>query len=113
MLGLCLMKCLLALLFIFPTLPVLAQAVPLTTAAEKSASQAIDANLLRGHVRFLAHDLLEGRGPGTRGDALAQAYVASQFEMAGLKPGGEDGTYLQPFELVGITGHPEKLTFST
>ncbi len=113
MLGLCLMKRLLALLFIFPALPVLAQAVPLTTPAEKEAAHAIDANLLRGHVRFLAHDLLEGRGPGTRGDALAQAYIASQFETAGLKPGGEDGTYLQPFELVGITGHPETLTFST
>ncbi|MFL5349147.1 MAG: peptidase M28, partial [Hyalangium sp.] len=64
MLGLCLMKRLLALLFISTALPVLAQGVPLTTPAEKAASQAIDANLLRGHVRFLAHDLLEGRGPG-------------------------------------------------
>lgn len=113
MLGLCLMKRLWALLFIFTALPVLAQGVPLTTPAEKAASQVIDANLLRGHVRFLAHDLLEGRGPGTRGDALAQAYIASQFEAAGLKPGGEDGSYLQPFELVGVTGHPAKLTFST
>ncbi|MFL5350142.1 MAG: M28 family peptidase [Hyalangium sp.] len=113
MLGLCFMKRLLALLFIFHALPALAQGVPLTTPAEKAASQAIDANLLRGHVRFLAHDLLEGRGPGTRGDELAQAYIASQFETAGLKPGGEDGSYLQPFELVGITGHPEQLSFST
>ena len=28
-----------------------------------------------GHVRFLSSDLLEGRGPGSRGDSLAQAYV--------------------------------------
>jgi hypothetical protein len=64
-------------------------------------------------VRFLAHDLLEGRGPGTRGDALAQAYISSQFEVLGLKPAGVDGTYLQPFELVGLNGYPETMSFAT
>ncbi|HYH99263.1 M28 family peptidase [Hyalangium sp.] len=107
------MKRLLALLFILPALTALAQGVPLTTAAEKAAAQSIDASMLRGHVRFLAHDLLEGRGPGTRGDALAQAYIASQFEGLGLKPAGVGESYLQPFELVGITGHPDTLTFTT
>ncbi|KFE64611.1 M28 family peptidase [Hyalangium minutum] len=106
------MKRLLALLFLLPALPVLAQGVPLSTPAEKVVAQTIDANPLRAHVRFLAHDLLEGRGPGTRGDALAQAYIASQFELLGLKPvGGGDG-YLQPFELVGLSGHPDTLSFA-
>jgi Zn-dependent M28 family amino/carboxypeptidase len=106
------MKWLMALLWLLP-LPVLAQVVPLTTPAEKAAVQVIDASSLRGHVRFLSHDLLEGRGPGTRGDALAQAYIASQFEVLGLEPVGEGGSWLQPFELVGINGHPDTLTFST
>ncbi|WP_224367306.1 M28 family peptidase [Hyalangium versicolor] len=105
------MKRLMSLLFLLP-LPVLAQAVPLSTPSEKAAAQVIDANMLRGHVRFLAHDLLEGRGPGTRGDALAQAYIASQFEVLGLKPAGDEGTWFQPFELVGMNGHPDTLTFS-
>ncbi|MBJ6763283.1 M28 family peptidase [Myxococcaceae bacterium JPH2] len=88
-----------------------AGSAPSVTPAEKSAARAIDANVLRAHVRFLAGDLLEGRGPGTRGDALAQAYIAAQFEAAGLQPMGQDGTYLQPFELVGLSGHPDTMSF--
>jgi hypothetical protein len=84
-------------------------AEPLSTPAERSAAQTLDANVLRAHVRFLASDLLEGRGPATRGDKLAQAYIASQLEALGLEPvGGMDG-YLQPFDLVGVNGHPDRL----
>lgn len=79
--------------------------------AEKSAAASITQDLLRGHVRFLASDLLEGRGASTRGDQLAEQYVAAQFEMLGLKPGGSKGFY-QSLELVGTTGHPEVLSFS-
>ncbi len=69
----------------------------------------IDAAELKGHVRFLASDLLEGRGPATRGDQLAQQYLAAQFEAMGLEPGAPDGGWLQPVELVGINGHPDTL----
>jgi Zn-dependent M28 family amino/carboxypeptidase len=112
-LGLPPMKHLTALLTCLLAAPALAQSAPLTTPAEKTASQAINAGVLRAHVRFLANDLLEGRGPGTRGDALAQAYIASQFEELGLKPAGQNGSYLQSFELVGINGHPQTMTFTT
>ena len=50
---------------------------------------------IRAQMGFLADDLLEGRGTGTRGYALAAAYVRSQFEEMGLKPGGKDNTYFQ------------------
>lgn len=105
------MKRLVSLLLALAAVPALAQRAPLVTPAEKAASQAIVPDVLRAHVRFLSHDLLEGRGPGTRGDALAQAYIASQFEALGLKPAGADGTYFQQFDLVGITSHPKGLTF--
>jgi Zn-dependent M28 family amino/carboxypeptidase len=84
-----------------------------STPAEKSASRTIEAEDLRAHIGFLASDLLEGRGPGTRGDALAQQYIATQFQLLGLKPAGPKGSYLQPFELVGMTGHPETMTFTS
>jgi hypothetical protein len=42
--------------------------------------------LIRAHLRFLADDLLEGRGTGTRGFQVAAAYVAAQFEALGLEP---------------------------
>ncbi|RKH16888.1 M28 family peptidase [Corallococcus sp. CA047B] len=80
------------------------------TRQEKVAQQAITPELLRAHVRFLASDLLEGRGPGTRGDALAQEYIAAQLEGLGLKPGAPDGGYLQRFDLMGINSHPGAMT---
>ena len=53
---------------------------------------------IRAHTTFLADDLLEGRGAGTRGHALAMAYVCAQFERLGLEPGGPS-SYLQPVAL--------------
>lgn len=53
---------------------------------------------VRAHTTFLADDLLEGRGAGTRGHALAMAYVSAQFERLGLEPAGMSG-YLQPLAL--------------
>jgi Zn-dependent M28 family amino/carboxypeptidase len=89
-----------------------AAATPATvTPAEKTAAQAIRPELLRAHVRFLAHDLLEGRGPASRGDQLAQAYVAAQMEALGLEPAGPGGSWFQPFDIIGITTHaPEVLS---
>jgi hypothetical protein len=49
----------------------------------------------RSHVAFLADDLLEGRDTGSRGHEIAAAYVASQFDGLGLKPGGEKGGWYQ------------------
>ena len=57
---------------------------------------------IRPHVKFLASDLLEGRGVGTRGGELATNYIAAQFEAAGLKPAGDKGTYFQQVSLVGV-----------
>ena len=53
---------------------------------------------IRAHTTFLADDLLEGRGAGTRGHALAMAYVCAQFERLGLEPAGPSG-FLQSVAL--------------
>jgi hypothetical protein len=47
------------------------------------------------HITFLADDKLEGRNTGSDGYRKAAAYVQSEFERAGLRPGGTDG-YFQP-----------------
>lgn len=57
--------------------------------------QRISAAGLRAHMAFLADDLLEGRGTGTRGYQLAANYVRAQFEEMGLKPAGGNGSYFQ------------------
>jgi Zn-dependent M28 family amino/carboxypeptidase len=76
-----------------------------------AAMQKIDPERIRAHVRFLADDLLEGRGTGQRGGDIAAEYMATQFALYGLKPAGENGTYMQKVPLVGITPEPET-TFS-
>ncbi len=83
------------------------------TQAELANASVIDEATIRGHVRFLADDLLEGRGPGSRGDALAQLYIATQFQSLGLEPAATGGNWLQPVPLVGVrTLAPEQVTFS-
>lgn len=90
--------------------PLAAEAQP--SPAEKAAAQTFQARGLEAHIGFLASDLLEGRGPGSRGDALTQRYIATQFQLLGLKPADASGGYLQPLELVGVTSHPETMLFS-
>ena len=48
--------------------------------AARAAAASIDPERIRAHVRFLSLDLLEGRGPGTRGAELAAPRLASQAE---------------------------------
>jgi len=88
-----------------------------STAAEGGANAAvtaITADLMRGYVRELADDKYEGRGPGSRGDELARQYLISELQKIGLLPGAEDGTWEQPFELVGVTAmQPKTWRFTT
>jgi Zn-dependent M28 family amino/carboxypeptidase len=74
-----------------------------TAQQQRVAEQTINESALRGHIRFLADDLLEGRLPGSRGDELAQRYLAAQFEANGLKPAAPGGGWFQRVPLVGVT----------
>jgi Zn-dependent M28 family amino/carboxypeptidase len=75
------------------------------------ALETITPDHIRWHVRYLSHDLLEGRGTGQRGGDVAAEYIATQFAEFGLRPAGDHGTYMQKVPLVGITTLPET-TFS-
>src|SRR6478735_3371688 len=72
-----------------------------------AAFQKIDAERIRADVRFLSHDLLEGRGTGQRGGDIAAEYIATQFWLDGLRPAGDNGTFFQNVPMVGITPAPE------
>jgi Zn-dependent M28 family amino/carboxypeptidase len=63
----------------------------------------VDPERIRAQVRFLASDLLEGRGTGQRGGDIAAEYIATQFALYGLKPAGDSGTFLQRVPLQSIT----------
>lgn len=98
---------------LLPSLALAATSSATLTPAEKSAANAITEDLIRGHVRFLASDLLEGRAPASRGDVLAQQYIQAQMEGLGLEPGAPGGDWIQKVSLVGITGRvPEKVSVS-
>src|SRR5712692_9786404 len=70
--------------------------------AAVAAMETINPERIRAHVRFLAHDLLEGRGTGQRGGDLAAEYIGTQFALYGLKPAGDSGTYMQKLPMVGV-----------
>jgi hypothetical protein len=64
----------------------------------RPAFEAMKGEHVSATVRFLSDDLLEGRGTGTHGHAVAERYVASQMQALGLRPAGEDG-YFQRVKL--------------
>jgi hypothetical protein len=82
------------------------RSVPLPEGTERAEAAITEAEL-RASVRFLASDLLEGRGPATRGDALGRSFIAAKLEGMGYRPGfGADG-WEQPFPMVGVTASPD------
>ncbi|HAY34849.1 MAG TPA: M20/M25/M40 family metallo-hydrolase [Ignavibacteria bacterium] len=50
------------------------------------------------HIKYLSSDELEGRFPGTQGDALTSDYLINEFKTYGLKPYGEN-EYVQNFDV--------------
>lgn len=78
------------------------QAGPIPTIDPAAATRRVQA-----HATFLADDLMEGRGTGTRGYQLAAGYVAAQFARIGLEPGADEGGYLQKLSLLESTSDHE------
>jgi Zn-dependent M28 family amino/carboxypeptidase len=75
-------------------------------AAVTEAMSGIDPDRISAHVRFLADDALEGRGPGVRGGDIAAKYIATQFALYGLKPAGDNGSFFQNVNFVGVQAQP-------
>lgn len=78
----------------------IAQKTPDAKVAQAHFSPEIQATLdrvssesMRGHLTFLASDLLEGRGTPSRGLDLAAEYIAAQFRAFGLEPAGDNGYF--------------------
>jgi hypothetical protein len=65
----------------------------------------VTAERLRTHLSVLASDEYEGRETGEKGQHMAAAYVAQQFQDAGLTGPvqKEGGPYLQKFQLEHVT----------
>ena len=79
-------------------------------AAEHAANQ-INDPYMREIIEEISSDAYEGRGPGAAGDVKAREYLVQRMEDLGLEPGA-DGSYEQPFDLVGVNAsQPDTWTF--
>lgn len=81
-------------------------ALAVNSQQRRAAPSPIEESTLRAHIKFLADDLLEGRGTGARGGELAAKYLAAQLEALGLKGAGASGSFFQPASLVGVKADP-------
>jgi Zn-dependent M28 family amino/carboxypeptidase len=81
------------------------------TATIQSAEASVSGERIREQDKFISDDLFEGRYPGLRGGELAAKYIATQFALQGLKPAGDNGTYVQQVDFVGMTAKPAETSF--
>jgi hypothetical protein len=77
------------------------------TADLKPALDSVTSDDILRHIKTLASDEFEGRGPGTKGEELSVKYITEQFQRLGLKPGNPDGTYVQKVPLAGFKSDPD------
>ncbi|HYD46114.1 MAG TPA: hypothetical protein VEA79_12685 [Phenylobacterium sp.] len=78
-------------------------AAALVLAAAPAGAASVDPERISAHVRTLASDAFEGRGPGTAGEDKTIAYLTREFAAAGAQPGGRDGAWTQEVEMVRFT----------
>ncbi|MGN6270513.1 MAG: M28 family metallopeptidase [Sphingomonas sp.] len=71
----------------------IALSIALPAAAQTAAS--VTERSVAAHEAFLASDALQGRGSATRDEAIAAAYVASEFQSYGLAHAPGMDSYLQ------------------
>ena len=75
------------------------------------AEASVSGDRIREQDKFISDDLFEGRYPGLRGGELAAKYIATQFQLEGLKPAGDNGTYFQQVNFVGMKAVPTETHF--
>ena len=82
----------------------IALVLTIATGLAAGPSAAIAPDALLTHIKFLASDDMKGRANGSPELQRAGDYIAQQFKAEGLRPGGDEGQWFQPFELVaGVT----------
>jgi len=72
----------------------------------RAAAATIAADDLRRNIAKLASDEFAGRGVASPGGELAMQYMEQQLKEAGFQPGGDNGSWRQTFDVVGIASHP-------
>ena len=79
-----------------------AQSPAVPDAVGQAARSYITRDALEAPIRFLSSDLLEGRGPATRGDQLTRLYLQTRLQGMGYRAAFGTAAWEQPFDIVGI-----------
>lgn len=90
---------------------VLAITLGLGAQAVMAEAATVSGEAIKAHTAFLADDALGGREAGTRGYDIAAAYVATQFELLGLKPAGASSDFYQKVPLRRRSLQPDGVRF--
>ncbi|CAN5546436.1 M20/M25/M40 family metallo-hydrolase [soil metagenome] len=83
------------------------KAATILTAAERKAAGRVKLETVRDVTTVLSSNEFEGRGTAQPGADKAARYLADRFAKLGLKPRGENGTYLQPIKFRSAQVLPE------
>lgn len=87
-------------------------AKPAPTLGQFGNIEAITAAQLKEWLYVVASDEMEGRDTPSRGLDLTAKFIAERLSRWGVRPGGDDGTYFQKFELTSRRVAPEMTTGS-
>ncbi len=91
--------------------------ISLPLAAQHQSSQKPDAATAAWWTQTVAlsDDKMEGRDTGTEAYERAAKYVANQFQSAGLKPAGDNGTFFQrvPMHQIDLVADKSSVEFLT
>jgi Zn-dependent M28 family amino/carboxypeptidase len=81
---------------------------PSVTTTVSDPATAANTARIATDIKTLSSDAFLGRGPATRGEELATAYLRDQLKAAGLEPGGPNGSWFQDVPLLqsNISGSP-------
>jgi Zn-dependent M28 family amino/carboxypeptidase len=83
-------------------------AVPHASRAQsiQAAESYVSADRIRDLDKYISDDKFEGRYPGSPGGNAAAKFIADEFAKAGLKPMGDNGTFLQQVNFVSMKVKP-------
>ena len=86
-----------------------------STPTSSVSGAAANATAIEAHMQFLASDALAGRDTGSNEHEIASLYIAAQLQALGLKPAGDNGSYLQrvPLRKARLAQDSAKFTLHT
>lgn len=70
--------------------------------APRGGAASINQDDLKTWLTYLSSDELQGRATYTEGLGLAAGYIAAHLAQWGVKPAGDNGTYLQTVKVLGV-----------